>query len=419
MNVLILYDRFETYTNTVFEHLDSFRRYSHHRHFYAHARNTEADIAWDQFDVVVIHYCVRVVFDLIPSGLLLKIAEFKGPKVLFVQDEYDLTHNIWKAVRQLGVSNVFTCVPDEHRHLVFPAKELPNVQFTQTLTGFVPTDIDLGATPPRMADRAHTIGYRGRALPYYYGDLGQEKLLIAKGMRQACEERSVPFDIEWNEDKRIYGEDWPKFLMSCKATLGTESAANLFDFDGSLRSAVSQALAKNPKATYEQVKRDLGWADESPIMNQISPRFFEAIAFKTALVLFEGTYSGILRPGDHYIPLRKDFSNLDAVFGALANDDELERMVERAYQDVIGSGEYSYQKFVQKYDAVLDGVEQPPQKQIVSRGMGEDVTQEPIKTQKVAPAPRWMLVIWEAMPWAIRKRCTHIVNRVWFKLTER
>ena len=418
MNVLVLYDRFETYTNTVFEHLDSFGRYSHHRHFYAHARNTEADIAWDQFDAVVIHYCVRVVFDLIPNGLLLKIAAFKGPKILFVQDEYDLTHNIWHAVRRLGISNLFTCVPAEHRQLVYPVRELPNVQFTQTLTGFVPTDVERGVMPPRMADRAMAIGYRGRALPYYYGDLGQEKLLIAKGVRQACEERGVPFDIEWNEDKRIYGEDWPKFLMSCKATLGTESGANLFDFDGGLRRAVSKELAKNPMATYEQVKMDLGWTEESPIMNQISPRFFEAIAFKTALVLFEGMYSGILRPWEHYIPLRKDFSNLDAVFDALANDDELDRMVGRAYRDVISSGKYTYQKFIQQYDEVLDAAEQEPHKIIVLGVMGKDVTLQPIQTKKVAPAPQWMLVIWEAIPWSIRKHCTHIVNRIWFKLNE-
>lgn len=419
MNVLVLYDRFETYTNTVFEHLDSFRRYSHHRHFYAHARNTEADIAWDQFDAVVIHYCVRVVFDLIPNGLLLKVAKFEGPKILFVQDEYDLTRNIWKSVRQLGVSNVFTCVPEEHRQLVYPLNEVPRVQFTQTLTGFVPADTEVGVKPTRMADRTTIIGYRGRALPYYYGDLGQEKLLIAKGMRQACEERGIPSDIEWDEDRRIYGEDWPKFLVSCKATLGTESGANLFDFDGGLRSAVTQALAKDPRATYEQVKQDLGWAEESPIMNQISPRFFEAIAFKTALVLFEGTYSGILRPWEHYIPLRKDFSNLDAVFNALADDDALDRMVARAHQDVIGSGKYTYQKFVEQYDAVLDAVERPPHKTVQLGGMGKDVTQEPIQTQKVAPAPRWMLMIWEAIPWTIRRPCTHIVNRIWFKLNER
>jgi hypothetical protein len=419
MNVLVLYDRFETYTNTVFEHLDSFRRYSHHRHFYAHARNTESDIAWDQFDVVLIHFCIRVVFDFIPAGLLLKISEFKGPKILFVQDEYDLTHNIWKTVRELGVSNVFTCVPAKHHHFVYPSEELPNVRFTQTLTGYVPNDVGIGVVPPPMAGRPNVLGYRGRALPYFYGDLGQEKLTIAKGMRQACEARGVAFDIAWNEDSRIYGADWPKFLMSCKATLGTESGANLFDFDGGLRNAVTKALARNPKATYEQVKRELGWPEELPIMNQISPRFFEAIALKTALVLFEGTYSGILRPWEHYIPLCKDFSNVDEVFRVLSDNDELDRMVARAFEDVIGSGLYTYQKFISQYDAVLDAVQPAVPSRDVSEALGGDVTAAPLLSNRVAPAPGWMLVIWNAVPWAVRRHFTHVVNRIWFKLHER
>jgi hypothetical protein len=419
MNVLVLYDRFETYTNTVFEHLDSFRRHSNHRHFYVHARNTDADIAWDQFDALVIHYCIRVVFDLIPNGLLLKISEFKGPKILFVQDEYDLTHNIWKSVRQLGISNVFTCVPADHRHLVYPPEQLPNVRFIQTLTGYIPNDVDAGVEPPRMADRPNLVGYRGRALPYFYGDLGQEKLAIAKGMREACEARGVPFDIEWDEDSRIYGAQWPKFLMSCKATLGTESGANLFDFDGGLRRAVSHALANNPKATYEQVKLELGWEEEAPIMNQISPRFFEAIAFKTALVLFEGSYSGILRPWEHYIPLRKDFSNLDLVFKVLSNNEALDLMVNRAHEDVIGSGLYTYQKFVQQYDSVLDAVELQKPSNVVMGALGKDVTLEPSQSKKVVPAPYWLLVVWNAIPWAIRRRFTHFVNRIWFKMHER
>jgi len=419
MNVLVLYDRFETYTNTVFEHLDSFRRHSHHRHFFAHGRNGEADIAWDQFDAIVIHYCLRVAFGVVPQALVHRIARFQGPKVLFVQDEYDLTHNIWSFVRELNIGTVFTCVPAEHRHLVYPAEQLPGVEFHQTLTGYVPHDLQTGPPPPRMAMRPTVVGYRGRALPYYYGDLGQEKLLIAHGVRQACEARGIPCDIEWDEERRIYGSDWPQFLKSCKATLGTESGANLFDFDGGLRKAVTKVLTANPGASYVQVRAELGWAKESPIMNQISPRFFEAIAYKTALMLFEGAYSGILHPWEHYIPLRKDFSNLDEVFKALSDDDGLDRMVERAYRDVIGSGQYTYQRFVQEYDAVLDAVMRPLHDSAESASVGKDVALAPTQATKVAPAPSWMLHIWNAIPWSLRRHLTGVVNLIWVKLQRR
>lgn len=88
-------------------------------------------------------------------------------------------------------------------------------------------------------------------------------------------------------------------------------------------------------------------------MNQISPRVFEAIVHKTALVLFEGTYSGIVKPDVHYIPLKKDFSNVDEVITKLQDDVYLEALTERAYTDIITSGRYSYRQFIKKFDQFL------------------------------------------------------------------
>jgi hypothetical protein len=137
------------------------------------------------------------------------------------------------------------------------------------------------------------------------------------------------------------------------------------------------------------------------------------------LVLFEGSYSGILRPWEHYIPLRKDFSNLDLVFKVLSNNEALDLMVNRAHEDVIGSGLYTYQKFVQQYDSVLDAVELQKPSNVVMGALGKDVTLEPSQSKKVVPAPYWLLVVWNAIPWAIRRRFTHFVNRIWFKMHER
>jgi hypothetical protein len=89
-------------------------------------------------------------------------------------------------------------------------------------------------------------------------------------------------------------------------------------------------------------------------MNQISPRMFEAIALKTALVLFEGKYSGVLRPGEHYIPLKKDFSNVEDVLRQLDDVSGLEEITERAYNDIVRSGRYSYRTFVASVDDRLD-----------------------------------------------------------------
>ena len=88
-------------------------------------------------------------------------------------------------------------------------------------------------------------------------------------------------------------------------------------------------------------------------MNQVSPRVFEAAAARAALILFEGDYSGVVEADVHYIPLKKDFSNLDEVFERLKDVAALEEMVERTYRDLISSGRFSYEKFVHQFDETL------------------------------------------------------------------
>jgi hypothetical protein len=46
-------------------------------------------------------------------------------------------------------------------------------------------------------------------------------------------------------------------------------------------------------------------------MNQVSPKLLESARLGTALILFRGSYAGVIEPDKHYIPLEKDFSNIE------------------------------------------------------------------------------------------------------------
>jgi hypothetical protein len=91
------------------------------------------------------------------------------------------------------------------------------------------------------------------------------------------------------------------------------------------------------------------WEDNIPYRT-VSPRHFEAAAFRVVQILFEGRYSGVLQPDLHYLSLRKDFSNLDDVLRQLADVDIRRTITERAYADIIQSGRYSYRTFVSEFD---------------------------------------------------------------------
>jgi hypothetical protein len=174
---------------------------------------------------------------------------------------------------------------------------------------------------------------------------------IGRKMKELCFERGIPANIEVSEESRIYGPAWPEFLADCRAVLGTESGSNVFDFDGTVKPAIEAFIAANPEVDFETVHdKFLRNIDGRIHMNQVSPRVFETIAMRTAMVLFEGEYSGVIRPWEHYIPLKKDFSNVDQVFDAIHDSSLLGDIIKRAYDDVIASGKYHYSAYISDID---------------------------------------------------------------------
>ena len=352
-NVLMLYDHNETHVKTIAHYLESFYRHSRFQFSYL-SSFAPCEFDLDYFDAIVIHYSVRVCHTgHLSTSLARALRQHKGLKALFVQDEYENTGRTHQAIRDLGIGVVFTCVPQAEVAKAYPPALFPNTRFVTVLTGYAPLDLDSLPAGRPLADRSILIGYRGRRIGYWYGDLGQEKLHIGQRMKEICDVRRLPCDIAWEESDRIYGS-WFEFLGNCRATLGTESGANIFDFDGELALAVQREQYVNPAITYEEIReRFLKGREGEIVMNQVSPKIFEAIAMRTALVLFEGTYSGVVQPNVHYLPLKKDFSNVDEVLTRLQDDAYVEAMTRRAYDDVIASGRYSYQAFVRQIDDVL------------------------------------------------------------------
>jgi hypothetical protein len=355
LNVVVLYDPKSVHVNTTRDHLEAFGLYSSHRITYATAVQafpTHFDL--EHFDVVVIHYSVRLAYAWhMSASVRAALQAFRGPKILFIQDEYDNPDVTSAAINYLGIEAVFSCVPPNNRW-AFYQRVQPHVEFHSVLTGYVSPALEAIRETPPPAQRPIVIGYRGRRLHYRYGKLGQEKHLIGERMKAICAARGIPHDIDTTEEKRIYGAAWNVFLTSCRATLGTESGSNIIDRDGSLTAKINRLLAWQPRLTFDQVFDRLLRPLEGEVeMNQISPRIFEAIASRTGLILFEGTYSGIVRPDVHYISLKKDFSNIGEVLQRVGDDRGLEAMTARAHRDVIQSGRYRYRAMVEQVDAVI------------------------------------------------------------------
>jgi hypothetical protein len=357
LSVLLLADDHSAHANAILEHIDALTTLSRHEVVTYNPRALRGSVALDldEFDAVVVHYSLVAINDgyLAPS-FRAKLRRFGGLKVQMIQDDYRWVHEFWAMFRELGITVLFTLVPEREMEAVWPSVHLPGVEKIHTLAGYVPLDAGSQPVPP-LADRPFDIVYRGRTVPYWIGRLAQEKAWIAQGVASRAEHYGLRCDVDWREGARIYGQSWTEFMSSGRATLGSESGASITDFDGSIERRVRMYQQQHPDATYDDVHRDvLAPYEGNVMMNVISPRVFEAISLRTALVLFPGEYEGIIEPDRHYIPLQKDFSNFGEVVERLRDVAALERMTDVAFEEIIRSERYSIARFVERFDRALD-----------------------------------------------------------------
>jgi hypothetical protein len=280
---------------------------------------------------------------------------------MFIQDEYRFIDATIAAMQETGIDVLFTCVPEGEIEKVYPSARLPRLVKVNVLTGYVPESL-LGRPVLPFSERPIDVGYRARKVPDWLGDLGQEKYRIGQRFRDECAADKLTIDISFREEDRLYGVDWIEFVANCKAMLGVESGASVFDFTGEIQRNIDDHKRREPGVSFEKLQQ-LYFADaEGRIrLNQISPRCFEAAALRTLLIMYDGEYSGRMTPWKHYVPLRKDHSNHAEVIAVLKDSARAEQIIEAAYREVACNPGNMFQAFVDQFDVVLEEAVRPDQ----------------------------------------------------------
>ena len=380
--ILLLCDDRPSNPNTVLDHIDAFKRLSQHsvRTFNPMAVSRSVALDLEQFDVVVIHYSI-VLSDRyhMSADMRDKLRRYSGLKVQFIQDDYRWVDRSAAASRQAGITVLFTVAGEPAASKLYDPR-LPGVRRVHTLTGYVPDGL-ADRPPVDLERRTIDVGYRGRDLPFWLGRLAQEKTLIGRRFAELATPYRLRCDIAWREPDRIYGSRWTDFVSSCRATLGTESGASIADFDGSVEEAVRGYLRAHPGAEFDEVEAAVLQPFEgNVVVNVVSPRIFEAAALRTAMVMFPGEYSGVVSPGDHYIVLNKDFSNLAEVIEKVRDDRFIGELTKRVHHDLIASGRWSYRSFIRQFD------------QVMSEEISGSLSRRPMATYRLAQIERTIRV---------------------------
>jgi hypothetical protein len=292
----------------------------------------------EAYGAVIIHNTVSYNVDNLRSldrGLAHKLRDFRGVKVLMKQDENYRLREVARYVGDTRFDVVFTSCPLEAVPLVYPQALAGTPCFERMLTGYVTPTLRARSRPVGGL-RPIDIGYRGSIQPLSFGWLAYEKRKIGDDVRRLLAGRGLTLDITSRWEDRLGGDAWLDFLASCKATLGTESGASIFDLDGDLERRCEELERRYAHLPTQQERDEAvlgGLADlEGNVRyHQISPRHFEAAACGTVQLLFPGDYSGILQAGRHYFPLARDYSNLDEAVALLLDDARRGAMATCAY----------------------------------------------------------------------------------------
>jgi hypothetical protein len=284
------------------------------------------------------------------------IRDIDCTKIAIPQDEYDHSEILDEWLDNLRVTDIFTNFDAARRALIYPTLRASDVSFHEVLTGYIDEEMAASAAkrlrPP--AERRADIVYRASHLPYWFGAHGQLKHQIADVVVERAADLGLVSDISTSYDDVIYGEAWTDFLLSGRTVIGAESGSSALDRRGEVQAAFTAMLAAEPELSFEEASARLkpGWDGHE--LGAISPRHFEAVVTKTCQILVRGRYSGVLEPGSHYLPLNRDFSNLDEVLEQVRDTDLLAQIADTAYEDIYRSGRFTYDVFGEQVAAALD-----------------------------------------------------------------
>jgi hypothetical protein len=284
------------------------------------------------------------------------LKELECIKIAMPQDEFLNTDLLNVFINDFHVTHLLTCAYEPDWPTIYDRIDRNKVKITTVLTGYLDPDtirrIEQKKRQPR--ERDIDLGYRAWKAEYWLGAHGQHKVRIAEVCEKAGAQLGLKTDISMRVEDVLAGDSWFDFLLRCKATIGVEGGASVLDRTGEIRRKVDSYLKLHPTATFEEVKSACFAEEDHRIeLACISPRHLEACATETLQFLVEGAYNGILQPWRHYVPIKKDYSNIDNVLTVLANTAEMKKITDAAYRDVIGSGKWTYINFVRDIERTI------------------------------------------------------------------
>ena len=257
-------------------------------------------------DAVVLLHSVFSNSCLMPDWLIDRLTRMSQPKAFFIGNEYKLMPEKMAFCKRLGLRLLVSqsLSPDVHR--------LYRERLGCAVAGIPNTGLDETQFKPEIPvdERQIDLGYRSDLSPAYLGH--QERTELARFFEDHASQYGLTVDISLDARDRFDERGWAGFLNRCKGQIGSEAGGDYFDLDDRVRLRTIAYQASHSDASFEEIFENCLRDERRAIpLRILSGRNVEAAGTGTAQVLLEGKYDGIFVADEHYIPLKKDFSNAD------------------------------------------------------------------------------------------------------------
>jgi hypothetical protein len=297
-------------------------------------------------DAVVLLHSVFSNGCLLSGRLFDLIRRLPQPKAYFIGNEYKLMPQKMEFCERLALRLLVSQTRSPRVHHLYRER------LRCAVVGIPNTGLDplLFRAETPCAERPIDLGYRAEVPELYIGHT--ERRDIADFFRENADRLRLRVDISLDRRCRLAGRDWAQFLDRCKGQLGTEAGGDFFELTDETRLKVNEYTASHPDAGFPKIwdRFFQHYRDPVPI-RIISGRNVEAAATRTVQLLFEGVYDGYLQPDEHYIPMKKDLSNVDEALEKFRDDAYCRRVTAQAYE--LAMTEFRYDRLIDVFADTL------------------------------------------------------------------
>lgn len=229
---------------------------------------------------------------------------------------------------------------------------------------------------PDFSSRSRDLGVRSYRYPTFLGDEERNELL-----QRVIEIPNEGGRIDISTTERLSREDWCAFLKDSVSTISTEAGSYFLEKDDKTVRALEERYREGGEISSDSLiyrwgqrlpsklkRRIRGWLTKTsgalgyegswaekikfseiqseffPQENRcpfhskiISARHLEAIGTGTIQILLEGRYNDLIKPGEHYLELRKDLGNLSELVDAVREPQQFEEMTRDTREMVLSS----------------------------------------------------------------------------------